>query len=70
MEATPITETQANQKNNMGISINKDGKIVKTTIKVRDLVLYSEVDFPLLLITAIIFSAINIVYALSNFNIL
>lgn len=54
----------------MGIKVNKDGRLVKTTIKAKDFVLYSEIDFPLLCVAAIMISVINIAYLLSNFNII
>ena len=50
----------------MGIKINKEGRLVKTTIKAKDVVLYSETDFAWLLVAAIMISAINIFYIINS----
>lgn len=51
----------------MGIKVNKDGKLLKTTIRAKDIVLYSEINFLLLVVVVIMISMLNVLYLMSAF---
>jgi hypothetical protein len=68
MEATTVQQPKTQTRTvPMGIRVNKDGKLVKSTVKIKDLVVSLEVNFPLLILAAIMISILNILYLTSIF---
>jgi hypothetical protein len=51
----------------LGFKVNKKGRIVETTVKVKDATLKADVDIAFLFIAAVMISLINIIYIIGIF---
>ena len=66
---TQIAHNKTTPPNNsiMTFKVNKKGKILKTTIKIKDTTLKADVDIIFLGLAAIMISLINIIYLIGVF---